>query len=61
MVLPPPCLCLPFVCKETLAELKFNQRNEKMQKQRKSSQTGQNNTSLVIKQSQRALIPPQGL
>ena len=32
-----------------------------MQKQRKSSQTGQNNNILVIKQSQGPLVPPQGL
>ena len=38
---------------------KFNQRSEKMQKQR--SQTGQNNNSLVSKQSQGPLVPSQGL
>ena len=32
-----------------------------MQKQRKSSQTGQNHNSIVIKQSQILLVPSQGL
>ena len=42
-------------------EIKFNQRNEKNAETEKSSQTGQNNKDLVIKQSQGPLVPPQGL
>ena len=44
---------------------KFNQRSEKMQKQRKAVKQDYslllNNNSLVSKQSQGPLVPPQGL
>ena len=55
----PPCPLLPFVCRKVLAR-KINQRSEKKKKQRGKSQTGQNINSLVIKQSQGLLVPPEG-
>lgn len=39
----------------------FNQRSEKNAEAKESRLTGQNNNSLVIKQSQRPLVSPQGL
>ena len=53
---PPPCslLHLPQVPKS-----KFNQRSEKMQKQRKTFKQGK--IRIAIKQSQETLVPPQGL
>ena len=57
----PPCPLLPFVCRKVLArKTKFNQRSEKKKKQRVKRQTGQNINSLVIKQSQGLLVPPEG-
>ena len=39
---------------------KFSQRSEKIQKQRKVVKQEKNNNSLVIRQSQGSLFPPQG-
>lgn len=60
MVLPPCPLPAFGLQKSLYTRNKFNQRNEKVQRQRKMSQTGQNN-SLVIKQNQGHLVPPLGL
>lgn len=42
-----------------ISESKFNQRSEEVQS--KGKQASQNNNSLVIKQSQGTLAPPQGI
>ena len=60
MVLPHHVLCLPLVCGEPEPRNKFNQRSEKMQKQGKTVKGDHipHNNSLVIKHSQKHLVPP---
>ena len=53
-------LHLPFICGKTLAQTKLNQRNENMQKQRKTAPGRPNNNNVVIKYSQGPLVPSQG-
>ena len=59
---PPPMSSVCLLSVEKLwSKNKFNQRSEKMQKERKTSQARQNNNSLDIQKSQGPFILPQGL
>jgi len=60
MVLASPCPCLPFVCGKLQSKDKCIQRNENMQKQRKTAPSRPNNNNVVIKYSQGPLVPSQG-
>ena len=60
MVLASHVFILPFACEKELAKNKFNQRSEKMQKQRKTFKQEQIIIK-IINQSQGVLVPPQRL
>ena len=54
-------LCLPFIWRKTFVREQIQSEKENAEEAKASSQTRPNNKSLVIKQSQGALVPSQGL